>query len=97
MAAYNDAVPSTPERQPDFGAIFSSLRQEVSRASELAGGTNYLANSLKPMLADKENSSLAQKDEPGIVGMLWVEIGKLRDANNLAERNQNHLREIVGS
>ena len=94
--AYDDCV-KTAERQPDFGAIFSNLRQEVNKAIEIAHGMNYLGNNLKPMLQNKENVDPLTKEEPGIIGMLWAEIYKLRDANNQAELTMNHIKEVVGS
>jgi hypothetical protein len=88
----------TESREPDFGSIFNSLRVETSRATEISKGTSYLGNSLKPMLQNKSNDSdKLSKEEPGIVGMLWTEIYKLREANNQAELTMNHIREIVGS
>ena len=96
IMAYEDSA-KTAERQPDFGAIFSNLRQEVNKAIEIAHGMNYLGNNLKPMLQNKENVDPLTKEEPGIIGMLWAEIYKLRDANNQAELTMNHIKEVVGS
>ncbi len=93
--AYDECVKA--ERQPDFGAIFSTLRQEVNKSLEIAQGMNYLGNNLKPMLQNKDNIEPLTKEEPGIVGMLWAEIYKLRDANNKNELTMNHIKEIVGS
>ena len=84
-------------REPDFGSIFNSLRQETSKALEIAKGTSYLANSLKPMKQSQEKGDLLSKEEPGIIGMLWAEIYKIKEANNQSEINMNHIREIVGS
>lgn len=49
------------------------------------------------MLQDKENANLTAKEEPGIIGMLWTEIYKLRDANSKGEKTMAHLKEVIGS
>lgn len=88
---------NTATKEPDFASIFNSLRLETNRAIEISKGTAYLGNSLKPMLQNKNGPDALVKEESGVVGMLWVEINKLRDANNQAELTMNHIREIVGS
>ena len=97
--AYDNALSQPTEcREPDFSAIFSSLRQETSKALEIAQGTTYLANILKPMIVQpKLEDQCKRKDEPGIVGMLWAEIYKLREANAQAENNMIHLKDVIGS
>lgn len=84
-------------REPDFSSIFSSLRQETSRALELSKATAYLGNSLKPMLQKQSENAPIAKEEPGIVGMLWAEIYKIREANNQAEITMSHIRDVLGS
>lgn len=84
-------------REPDFNSIFSSLRQETSRALELSKATAYLGNSLKPMLQKQSENAPIAKEEPGIVGMLWAEIYKIREANNQAEVTMSHIRDVLGS
>lgn len=96
--AYDSGLSQATEcREPDFSSIFSSLRNETSKALEIAKGTSYLANSLKPMLQNKSEGDKLSKEEPGIVGMLWAEIYKIREANNQAEANMMHIKEVIGS
>ena len=94
---YENKNQAAVERQPDFGEIFSKLRQEVNRSIDIANGINYLGNNLKPMLESKEKNESQVKEDIGIIGMLWTEIYKLRDANNKGELTLNHIREIIGN
>jgi len=96
--------PNTPLNQtegtsPDFGQIFSMLRKEVIRAIEIASGTNYLGSILKPYPPKLCDNGICPKPEPTneIIPMLWEEIYKLRDANDIADSTMIHLKNIIGS
>lgn len=95
---YNNQVNAmdVPTAEPDFSRVLSLLRENVAQNQSLAEKTSYLANGLKPMLQPGEGA-LGQKEEPGIIGMLFAEIFKLRACNESLERTYKHMVSVIGT
>jgi hypothetical protein len=96
---YNkECDPVCEPKQPDFGAIISELSFQVDRSIEIVKNTTYLANNLK-QIREQKSDGLPQvkKEESGVIGVLWSHLHRLREANDIANSNYEHMRDIIGS
>ncbi len=94
---YNEAIQAEMP-QPDFSAIYNELIFQVSRTVEFAHSNTNLANCLKPM-AITESKDVQDKKEQlgGFVSLLWEQINKLKEANDMSEKAYSHSRSVIGN
>jgi hypothetical protein len=90
------AQASLDVKRSDLQSIFQKMQDEISRSMSIAQQTTTVADTLKPMIIDPTKGT-DEKVDRGIVASFWNELNRLQGVNDLAQRNLNHLAEVVGS
>ena len=89
-------TPLTETRESDFQRLLTSLRHETLTSLELSDITFLLSNQLKEISPTAELREVLAEEPEGIIGMLWVEVSKVRQTNNRLQMVVDHLQEIIG-
>lgn len=81
----------------EFQKILNSLRCETSTLTEICDRTFYFCSNLKEFPATIQEQNYEEKEPQGVVEMLWVEIAKIKKANEDLQRIVEHLERVIGS
>jgi hypothetical protein len=89
-------TPLTETRESDFQKLLASLRHETLTLSLLSDHACSSLNQLKEIIPTTEHCGVLVEEPEGIIGMLWVEVYKVRQTNNRLQMVVDHLQEIIG-
>lgn len=84
--------------EPQFKTLLNSLKNEASKSLEISSLVYVLSNKLQEMPArpEPERVELKEKEPVSVMDFLWVEIWKIRKANDELQKTVEHLSKVIG-